>query len=58
MAYYSTFYIVLRVMLNYMDIGKGAETGTPPTMHWFLRSQHPDVETEEEAVKTVIYMVH
>ena len=45
-------------MLNYMDIGKGAETGTPPMMHWFLRSQHPDVETEEEAVKTVIYMVH
>ena len=45
-------------MPNYMDIGKGTETRTPPTMHWFLCSQHPDVETEEKPVKTVIYMVH
>ena len=38
-----------------MDIDKGSETDAPATMHCFLHRQHPDVETDEGAVKTVIY---
>ena len=42
-------------MPNWMHVGKGAETGAPATMHCFLRRQQPDVETDDQAVKTVIY---
>ena len=42
-------------MPNYMRIAKGTETGTIATMHRFLRRQHSGVETDEEAVKIVIY---
>ena len=42
-------------MPNYMDIDKGSETDAPATMHCFLHRQHPDVETDEGAVKIVIY---
>ena len=44
-----------RVMPNYIRIDKGSETGTFATMYCFLRRQHSNVETDEEAVKTVIY---
>ena len=43
------------VIPNYIRIDKGSETGTIATMHCFLRRQHSDVETDEEAFKTVIY---
>ena len=42
-------------MPNWMHADKGAETGAPATMHCFLRRQQPDVETDDKAVKTVIY---
>ena len=42
-------------MSNYILIDKGSETGTLATMHCFLPRQHSDVETDEDAVKTVIY---
>ena len=44
-----------RVIPNYILIDKGSETGTTATMHCFLRRQHSDVETDEEAVEIVIY---
>ena len=44
-----------RVMPNYIRTDKGSETGTIATMHCFLRRPHLDVETDEDAVKTVIY---
>ena len=43
-------------MPNYMHIDKDSQIGTPATMHSFLHRQHPDIETDEEAVKTVIYL--
>ena len=53
--WYFEFLYETRVMPNYIRIDKGSETGTLATMHCFLRRQHSDVETDEEAVKTVIY---
>ena len=40
---------------NYIRFDKGSETGTITTMHRFLHRQHSDRETDEEAVKAVIY---
>ena len=45
-------------MPNYMDIDKGSETDAPATMHCFLHRQHPDVETDEGAVKTYISSIN
>ena len=42
-------------MPNYIGIDKGSEICTIATMHYLLRRQHSDVETDEEALKTVIY---
>ena len=40
-------------MPNYIGIDKGLEICTIATMHYLLRRQHSDVETDEEALKTV-----
>ena len=53
--WYFEFIYETRVRLNNIRIDKGSETGTLATMHCFLRRQHSDVETDEKAVKTVIY---
>ena len=53
--WYFEFLYETRVMPNYIRIDKGSATGTLAKMHCFLRRQHSDVETDEEAVKTVIY---
>ena len=53
--WYLEFHYETRVMPNYIHIAKGSETGTLATMHCFLLRQHSHVETDEEAVKTVIY---
>ena len=53
--WYFEFLYETRVMPNYIRLDKGSETGTLATMHCFLHRQHSDVETDEEAVKTVIY---
>ena len=53
--WYFEFLYETRVMPNYIRLDKGSETGTLATMHCFLRRQHSDVETDEEAVKTVIH---
>ena len=42
-------------MPSFIHIDKGAETSTPATMYCFVCRQYRDVETDEEAVKTVIY---
>ena len=42
-------------MPNYIRLDKGSETGTLAAIHCFLRRQHWDVETDEEAVNTAIY---
>ena len=43
-------------MPNYIRIDKGSETIA--TIHCFLRRQHSDVETDEEAVKTDIWPIN
>ena len=53
--WYFEFIYKTRVIPNYIRIDKGSETGTIAAMHCFLRRQHSDVETEEDAVETVIY---
>ena len=40
-------------MPNYIGIDKGSKNCTTATMHYLLRRQHFDVETDEEALKTV-----
>ena len=40
-------------MPNYIGIDKGSKNCTIATMHYLLRRQHSDVETDEEALKTV-----
>ena len=42
-------------MPSFIHIDKGAETSTPATMYCFVCRQYRDVETDEEAVKSVIY---
>ena len=42
-----------RAMPNYIGIDKGSKNCTTATMHYLLRRQHFDVETDEEALKTV-----
>ena len=42
-------------MPNYILIDKGLEPGTLATMYCYLRRQHSDVETDEDAVETVIH---
>ena len=53
--WYFEFIYVTRVMPNFIRIDKGSETSTLTKMLYFLRRQQSDVETDEEAVKTVIY---
>ena len=53
--WYSEFIYETRVILNYIRIDKGSQIGTIATMHCFRRRQHSDVETDEEAVETVIH---
>ena len=43
-------------MPSFIHIDKGAETSTPATMYCFVCRQYRDVETDEEAVKTVCYI--
>ena len=50
--WYFEFIYKTRVMLNYIRIDNGSETGTIATMHCFLRRRPSDVETDEEAAKT------
>ena len=47
--------VVFWIHLGDKSIDKGSETGAITTMHCFLRRQYSDVETDEEAGKTVIY---
>ena len=42
-----------RAMPNYIRIDRGSKNCTIATMHYLLRRQHSDVETDEEALKTV-----
>ena len=53
--WYFEFIYETRVIPNYIRINKGSETGTIAKMHYVLRRQHSDVETDEEAVKALIY---
>ena len=53
--WYFEFIYETRVMPNYIRLDKGSETGTLAAIHCFLRRQHWDVETDEEAVNTAIY---
>ena len=53
--WYSEFIYETRVILNYIRIDKGSEIDTIATMHCFRRRQHSGVETDEEAVETVIH---
>ena len=53
--WYFQFIYETRVTPNSIRIDKGSETSTLSEMIYFLRRQQSDVETDEDAVKTVIY---
>ena len=47
--------VVFWIHLGDKSIDKVSETGAIATMHCFIRRQYANAETDEEAVKTVIY---